>query len=40
MDIDNAKDELGYKPMYTYRSYLEDYKKEMLENRFSQLWGN
>jgi UDP-glucose 4-epimerase len=40
MDISNAREELGYKPMYSYKSYLEDYKKEMLENRFAQLWGN
>ena len=34
MDIDNAKEELGYEPKYDYISYLEDYKKEMQLNRF------
>lgn len=34
MDIQNAKDDLGYEPEYDYISYLEDYKKEMELNRF------
>ena len=34
MDIENIKEELGYKPQYDYISYLEDYKKEMKLNRF------
>lgn len=34
MDIENAKEELGYKPKYDYITYLEDYKKEMKQNRF------
>lgn len=34
MDISNAKDEIGYQPQYFYRDYLEDYKKEMKQNRF------
>jgi len=34
MDIGNAETELGYTPQYDYISYLEDYKKEMLLNRF------
>ena len=38
MDIQNAKDELGYKPQYQYRKYLEDYKKEQEEKRFDELW--
>ena len=38
MDIQNAKDELGYHPEYTYIKYLEDYKKEQERNRFSELW--
>lgn len=39
MDIQNAVDELGYKPEYTYKKYLEDYKKEMASNRFAKLWS-
>lgn len=34
MDIQNAKEELGYEPQYDYIAYLEDYKKEMELNRF------
>lgn len=39
MDIQNAKDDLGYEPKYDYISYLEDYKYEMERNRFDGLWG-
>lgn len=38
MDIDNAKTDLGYEPLYTYREYLEDYKKEQILKRFDCLW--
>ena len=38
MDIQNAKDELGYQPEYTYIKYLEDYKREQEKNRFGDLW--
>lgn len=34
MDISNAKDELGYNPMYSYLSMLEDMKLERDINRF------
>lgn len=34
MDIENAKEELGYKPEYNYLEYLKDYKREMELNRF------
>ena len=34
MDISNAREEVGYEPEYSYREYLEDYKKEMQNNRF------
>lgn len=34
MEIDNIKEDLGYKPEYDYKSYLEDYKKEEMLNRF------
>lgn len=38
MDIENARKELGYEPQYDYIAYLEDYKKEMEQNRFDALW--
>lgn len=38
MDIENARKELGYEPEYTYRKYLEDYKKEQELERFYELW--
>lgn len=38
MDIENAKEELGYEPQYDYISYLKDFKKEMELNRFDELW--
>ena len=34
MDIQNAKDELGYKPKYNYIERLKDLKLEMNEKRF------
>lgn len=38
MDITKTKEELGYEPKYDYRSYLQDYKREMQENRFCGLF--
>lgn len=38
MDIDNAKQDLGYEPEFTYIKYLEDYKKEQELKRFDSLW--
>lgn len=38
MDIENARQDLGYAPEYDYIAYLRDYKKEMEENRFDGLW--
>ena len=37
MDVQNAKDELGYEPQYDCRRLLEDFKKEMEINRFAEL---
>lgn len=34
MDIENARQELGYEPQYFYKDYLLDYKKEMKADRF------
>lgn len=38
MDIKNAREELGYEPVFTYEKYLEDYKKEQSQKRFDALW--
>lgn len=37
MDIQNAIDELGYKPEYDYISYLKDYKKEMKLDKYVKI---
>jgi UDP-glucose 4-epimerase len=37
MDVENAKKELGYAPKYTCKLLFEDYKKEMVINRFADL---
>jgi UDP-glucose 4-epimerase len=39
LDITNARIELGYRPCYSYISYLEDFKKEMEQNPFEKIWG-
>lgn len=38
MDIENAKADLGYEPRYSYKEYLQDFKKEMELDRFAELW--
>lgn len=38
MDISKTCRELGYQPRYDYKSYLENYKKEMKLNRFKGLF--
>lgn len=38
MDIENAKQDLGYIPEYSYTDYLKDYKKEQEMKRFDELW--
>lgn len=40
MDIDDAKNELGYEPQYLYKDYLEDYKLERELKRFDKIWTN
>lgn len=37
MDVSNAKEELGYEPLYDCKKLFEDYKKEMNLNRFDEL---
>lgn len=38
MDIENARRDLGYEPVYNYIAYLEDYKREEELKRFDILW--
>lgn len=38
-DISKTKNELGYKPQWTYREALRDMKHEMETNPFEKLWG-
>lgn len=40
MDIENARNDLGYEPKYTYIKYLEDYKKEQRLKRFNTLYND
>lgn len=37
MDVQNAIDELGYEPQYSFRDLMEDYKKEMTIKRYAAL---
>jgi UDP-glucose 4-epimerase len=37
MNVDNAKEELGYEPKYDVVALFEDYKKEMEIDRFAEL---
>lgn len=37
MNVDNAKSELGYEPVYGVKELFEDFKKEMETNRFYEL---
>ena len=37
MNIDNAKEELGYEPQYDVKKLFEDFKAEMEKNRFLEL---
>lgn len=39
-DVSKTKQSLGYEPVYDYMSYLEDFKTEMLSQRFKKLWGD
>lgn len=39
MDVSNAVEELGYKPVYTVEKLFENYKEEMKINRFAELRG-
>lgn len=39
MDVENAKEELGYEPQYDVKALFENYKEEMALNRFKELRG-
>lgn len=39
LDISKTKKELGYEPKYSWKDYLYDFKKEMEEQPFGELWG-
>ena len=39
MDITNAKEELGYEPVYDVHKLFENYKEEMAIDRFIELRG-
>lgn len=39
LDITKTCDELGYKPADTWKTYLEDFKKDMETQPFAKLWG-
>lgn len=39
LDISKTIHDLNYKPQYSYREWLVDFKKEMMLNRFKKLWG-
>lgn len=39
LDITKTKTDLGYQPQYSYIDMLKDFKKEMLEEPFSELWN-
>lgn len=38
-DISKTKQTFNFRPQFTYREMLEDFKEEMNNNRFSKLWG-
>lgn len=38
IDISKTRRELGYEPAYSYLEYLKDFKNEMIENRFKELF--
>ena len=40
LDITKTERDLGYKPKFSYRDWLLDFKEEERLNRFEKLWGN
>lgn len=39
LDISKTRKELGYEPGYSWKDYLYDFKRDMEEQPFGQLWG-
>jgi UDP-glucose 4-epimerase len=39
LDFSKTSQELGYVPHYSWKDYLNEFKKEMKEQRFAKLWG-
>ena len=39
LDYSKTERELGYHPQYTFKTYLEDFKREMQEQPFRKIWG-
>jgi UDP-glucose 4-epimerase len=39
LDISKTQKDLGYQPRYSWKDYLYDFKKEMEEQPFGELWG-
>ncbi len=39
LDISKTMSELGYRPEYSWKDYLLDFRKDMEEQRFAGLWG-
>lgn len=39
LDISKTVQDLGYSPKFSYIDWLQDFKKELEENRFERLWG-
>lgn len=39
LDYSKTERELGYHPQYNFKSYLEDFKRDMKEQPFRKIWG-
>lgn len=39
LDIENAKNELGYAPKYDFKLFLKEFKKDLESEPFAKLWG-
>lgn len=39
LDIENAKNELGYIPKYDFKRFLQEFKKDLENEPFAKLWG-
>ena len=39
LDYSKTEKELGYHPQHTFKTYLEDFKREMEKQPFRKIWG-